>query len=523
MFQPLTGSWHQILGVFASKGNVKAMLLSKIIMEAVLLAEKAGLKVDFITSDGASWNRSMWRLFGISGSSTSITPSVSHPVVKGRRLFFISDFPHLVKCARNGFIKAGYKTPEGTAYVEHIRIAHKEDKSATTLKVMPKITASHVNPNNFEKMKVNLAFHLFSGEVLRGLFFYKNEITSSWSDPAPTQAFILLMVKLIQAMTARIPSQGLRPGSSQEKDIKDALEYLNKWEAFCEPSKAGFLSGSTAEGLRVTLQGTLDLLKYVNEKLGFKYLLTSRLSQDCIEKLFGIIRQFSGCNDHPSATQFLITVNCLSFYDLVKAPSSGNCAGGSLTSLLGTETKAGGEVDKLLDKGRLEEASTALKKSALVPDHVYPEKTSDARLIFYVAGYVARKTVLKTSCNDCFDDLLVSPENANKNLATLTKFCDNGGLLYPSEKLFSFVEALEVTFTMWFSYNELHQDSVADLTSCLQRSRISVGCTQHCAVLTNQITKFYLITRLHFFTKSLNKEKASLRAKKKYLKLRHVT
>ncbi|CAN7975852.1 unnamed protein product, partial [Ixodes persulcatus] len=110
-----------------------------------------------------------------------------------------------------------------------------------------------------------------------------------------------------------------------------------------------------------------------------------------------------------------------------------------------------------------------LKKSALVPDHVYPEKTSDARLIFYVAGYVARKTVLKTACNDCFDDLLVSPENANKHLAMLTKFCDNGGLLYPSEKLFSFVEALEVTFTLWFSYNELHQDSVADLTSCLQR------------------------------------------------------
>lgn len=142
-----------------------------------------------------------------------------------------------MKCARNGFIKAGYKTLEGTAYVKHIRVAHKEEKSATTLKVMPKITASHVNPNNFEKVKVTLAFHLFSGEILRGLFFYKNEITSRWSDTAPTQAFILLMVKLIEAMTQRIPPQGLKPGSSQEKDIKDALECLNKWEAFCHLSK----------------------------------------------------------------------------------------------------------------------------------------------------------------------------------------------------------------------------------------------------------------------------------------------
>lgn len=35
MFQPVTGSWHQIFGVFASRGNVKAALLAKILLEAV--------------------------------------------------------------------------------------------------------------------------------------------------------------------------------------------------------------------------------------------------------------------------------------------------------------------------------------------------------------------------------------------------------------------------------------------------------------------------------------------------------
>lgn len=69
-----------------------------------------------------------------------------------------------MKCVRNGFIKAPYKTPDGAVYMEHIKAAYDEDKCAVTLKVMPKITASHVNPNNFEKMKVNLAFHLFSAE-----------------------------------------------------------------------------------------------------------------------------------------------------------------------------------------------------------------------------------------------------------------------------------------------------------------------------------------------------------------------
>lgn len=88
LFQPLSGSWHQILGVFASRGNVKAPLLSKIILEATLLAENAGLRVDYVTCDGASWNRAMWRQFGISGSATAIKPSAAHPVGDNRRLFF---------------------------------------------------------------------------------------------------------------------------------------------------------------------------------------------------------------------------------------------------------------------------------------------------------------------------------------------------------------------------------------------------------------------------------------------------
>lgn len=57
----------QILGVFSSKGNVKANVLAKIVLEATLLCEQVGLLVDGVTCDAASWNRSMWRIFGISG------------------------------------------------------------------------------------------------------------------------------------------------------------------------------------------------------------------------------------------------------------------------------------------------------------------------------------------------------------------------------------------------------------------------------------------------------------------------
>lgn len=57
------GDWTQILGVFSSKGNIKADMFSKLLLEAVILAEQAGLFVDFVMCDVATWNRSMWKSF----------------------------------------------------------------------------------------------------------------------------------------------------------------------------------------------------------------------------------------------------------------------------------------------------------------------------------------------------------------------------------------------------------------------------------------------------------------------------
>ncbi|XP_077507406.1 uncharacterized protein LOC144118317 [Amblyomma americanum] len=281
---------------------------------------------------------------------------------------------------------------------------------------MPNITNVHLNPNNFEKMKVNYAFHLFSSEVLRGLFLYREEISKSCTYREPTEQFITIMQKLISVMTSRVPSEALRKNSEEEAVLQNALDYISRWEANTGPTKAGFLSSSTAEGLRVTLKGTLELLTYLTECVGYKYLLTSRLSQDPLENLFGIIRQFSGCIDHPTSSQLLTAVNCLSFYNLVKALNTGNCAGDAITSLVGVN-EAANHADTLIDKGKLDEASSVLDKSEL-GDHIYPQQTSDARLTYYLAGYVARKRVMGTKCPECFEQLLTTAEDADEANST---------------------------------------------------------------------------------------------------------
>lgn len=113
LFVPLVGKWNQIIGCFATRNNMKGRILAQVITEATILAENSGLFVDFITCDGASWNRAMWSIMGIRGSASSVKCKVRHPVDHSRSLFFVSDFPHLVKCLRNSLLKGPFNTPDG--------------------------------------------------------------------------------------------------------------------------------------------------------------------------------------------------------------------------------------------------------------------------------------------------------------------------------------------------------------------------------------------------------------------------
>lgn len=101
MFQPFQGKWVQSLACFLSKGCASGTVLHHLVMECIILAEQAGLRIDAVTTDGATWNRSMWDKFGI----TLENGSCVHIVDPSRRLWFISDFPHLIKCMRNFIVK----------------------------------------------------------------------------------------------------------------------------------------------------------------------------------------------------------------------------------------------------------------------------------------------------------------------------------------------------------------------------------------------------------------------------------
>ncbi|KAH7967096.1 hypothetical protein HPB49_022613 [Dermacentor silvarum] len=111
-------------------------------------------------------------------------------------------------------------------------------------------------------MRVSYAFRIFSDEVWRGLFMYKEQIERSHGSINATDAFVRLMKDVIEIMTSRFPAAALRASSRKADRLAEFPEYLNEWERSAENS--GFIPAITVEGLRVTLSSTLSLLQYAS-------------------------------------------------------------------------------------------------------------------------------------------------------------------------------------------------------------------------------------------------------------------
>ncbi|KAK3907824.1 Transposable element P transposase, partial [Frankliniella fusca] len=143
--------------------------------------------------------------------------SVCHPCDENRRLWFASDFPHLVKNVKTRIVQRGtLKTPDGTVKLEHWKILHEVD-SKKGIRAAPKLTSDHFAKDGYLTMRVSLAYSFFSEEVAVAMESYCNDKVQGLEDISATVAFIRRMNKLIDAMDANLPSTGLKAATGEEQ------------------------------------------------------------------------------------------------------------------------------------------------------------------------------------------------------------------------------------------------------------------------------------------------------------------
>lgn len=73
--------------------------------------------------------------------------------------------------------------------------------------------------------------------------------------------------------------------------MSDALKWLDRWELNLEnglKKENEFLSRQTFDGLKITINSTIDLTNYLLDKCEFSYVLTSKFNQDSLEVMLYI-------------------------------------------------------------------------------------------------------------------------------------------------------------------------------------------------------------------------------------------
>ncbi|XP_060845707.1 LOW QUALITY PROTEIN: uncharacterized protein LOC132925316 [Rhopalosiphum padi] len=286
--------------------------------------------------------------------------------------------------------------------------------------------------------------------------------------------------------------------------LKQNLLWLDEWEKNLEDGliqEKEFLTKATSESLRLTLKSTIDL------------------------KFFGIIRQTSGPNDHPTTPTFLQLYRLLSICSLVKPPRSGNCtvidaSSITLTELNNDESYAREEkieklknyIDKVVEEGKWDMDDVFRETN-------FNDDTTFNCVVYYLAGYLARKLSKKTKCQLCSSGIK-NNDSIDNNLAAakLTNLKSRGYLTQADSGFYILLRQIENSFALNAQSPNAFDDTIDHFFN--NNYIIPFPCDEHKHEIVQFIFESYLTMIMRQFTWISNKQtKSTNKVKKKLSKL----
>jgi len=463
MVKSLTSKYKDLVAIYPMC-KLTAAQLYDCYQEVTVLLRSASLNVVAISVDNATANRKFFIDFLCGGTLRThvIDPITSQPI------FLIFDPVHDIKNVYNNFLARKTFTcptmernlPNGcnAKFQDIVELYNLEATMA--LKKAHRLTPATLDPKSVEKTSVKLAVSVFCESTRDALKFYAaHEGKAAWSGTAD---FITLIIKLWNVMNVKSCTKGKHKRnytmdpirSSQDWKLyflSEFAEFLQRWERSRQPG----LTRETFLALRQTCLALRECATYLLLQRGFNYVLLGNLQSDAIESRFGWLRQLSGANYYISTRQVLESNRKIRAVSLVKF------SGFTLT-----------EIDDAIQSycqssssssGQSCDGTTA---DAMVESLTYQTwpSASDANIICYVSGAIARSIVRSTKCDDC-REVLINPsdhlepleldEALNYKASTFLDSINRGGLSRPSD--FTFMS----TVHCWRVYDEIK--STADL------------------------------------------------------------
>ncbi|XP_050518111.1 uncharacterized protein LOC126892588 [Diabrotica virgifera virgifera] len=413
MMRGLLHNWKIPICYFVTGGPIHSDNLKNIVVEVVSKLQNIGYIPKVLVCDQASNNRALFKLLGACKDQPAIE-------IGNQRIFTVFDTPHLLKSLRNNFLnkKLTFFADSNQISWQDIEYTYNIDRTNVRARCMVKITDVHINPNNFQKMRVKLAAQIFSNSVASAISTAKS-VGQLHTKTAPhTAEFLKIINNIFDGLNSKYCSDSnpnRKPMSTLSKsteNLKAGLEYLKKIKVFENQKERNNIH--CLHGFQWTILSVLCLWEEL-QKYNVSYLLTSFLNQDPLENFFSIVRNRGGYNPTPSVSQLRIAIKHNTNIKLKIALDNGNCEIAQTDNLDLTHEVTSVEIsDESIETQTVHvEQSLDMQKENndnQILSTAHSSKCSITNLetcaVTYVAGYIYYKIIKNLNCSKCQEDLL---------------------------------------------------------------------------------------------------------------------
>lgn len=422
----LVSSWSYIVGHIVSSSAIPGIKLETIVMSIIDKCFDSGIKVKAIVCDQGSNNRWFYKKLNISSENTYFTRN-------RQQIYCFFCICHLIKSCRNCLMDNKLQTECGTTKWSVINELYEIDQGEygnSVTRMLPKITANHVHPNTFAKMKVSYATQILSHSVAAAirttvtLAKFSEEVSEFVES---TAEFCEKFNNLFDIFNSQkrfggsiYKSAFTKNNKDQEYFLMNMVSYIKNIKILTKNSKGGKKTVYVFNGLLLNIMALINMSNDIfNTYNDVEYILTRRLNQDILENLFAIIRGKGGYNRYPSVREFNYHLRCFMNMKTIDPQSVSKYANTLCDADLVIESERVNDVIKSLNFDDLENYENQIEenfdfhnnednfihnKENIDENKEKVDISSNSRS--YFIGYVVHKVNNKINCKICKEKLL---------------------------------------------------------------------------------------------------------------------
>lgn len=465
MARGLESKWKQPLGYFLSRGPMSGQKTGALLLECITLLMEVGLTVKVIVADQGTNNQSMF--------TNVLNTSTSDPcfTVNGEKIYAMYDPPHLLKSLRNnlkrtGFIHSGAMVADWA----HIQEFYKKD-SRLPIRLAHKLSTKHIFLSSFSAMRVRLAAQVLSHTVAAGITSMVS-FKAMPQEAKGTAEFVQRADKLFNCFNSK--------AKLESGPMKGALSAESKHSTFLKDCQAWLKTVSlrngrqvpSLEGWKRSVNALLLLWDDLHANYEFKYLLTNRLNQDCLENFFSIVRWKGGHAVNPDAGQFRLSFRAAVVDTMAKPCPGANCEKDGdhfLLSFLGGELSGFETTPAIPRMSQIASVPEVAFQTAVETTAELSSQSDNVRA--YIAGYLCHRAE-KEACSLCRGRIVGPNRERDPRYIFLKEkqfeLTEPGkGLIFPSLLFFKVVGKYETRFRELFKYCDPRREILGTITNGL--------------------------------------------------------